>query len=221
MKKKHTAQSASLNLCILLGLLLFFVGIVLALFATTDRQSFTRDVTRNRNAQVPRADRGPTTPSGVVQEAWVARYNGPGSDYDGAVAIVLDSSGSVYVTGDSIGLGTGADYVTIAYNSAGEEQWVARYDGGPADAATALAVDSSGNVYVTGQSWSAKTSEYDYATVKYNADGQEQWVARYDGPANDYDYPTGIAVDNSGNVYVTGESTGLAGDWDCTTIKYN
>ncbi len=160
-------------------------------------------------------------PAGTVQQAWVARYNGPGNDFDGAVAIRLDNSGNIYVTGESIGLGTGADYVTIKYNSSGEQQWVARYDGGPSDAATALAVDSSGNVYVTGQSWSAKTSEYDYATVKYNADGQEQWVARYDGPANDYDYPTGIALDSSGDVYVTGESTGLAGDWDCTTIKYN
>src|SRR4030095_14294052 len=113
------------------------------------------------------------------------------------------------------------DYLTIKYNSSGQKEWVARYDAGFGDAATAMAIDSSGNVYVTGQSWSAKTSEYDYATVKYNTDGQEQWVARYDGPPNDYDYPTGIAVDNSGNVYVIGVSTGLAGDWDCTTIKYN
>jgi len=160
-------------------------------------------------------------PAGTVQQAWMARYNGPGHDFDGAVAIRLDKSGNVHVTGESIGLGTGADYITIKYNSSGEQQWVARYDGGLGDAATAMAIDSSGNVYVTGQSWSAKTSEYDYATVKYNADGQEQWVARYDGPANDYDYPTGIAVESSGNVYVTGESTGLTGDSDCTTIKYN
>jgi hypothetical protein len=155
-----------------------------------------------------------------VQQAWVARYNGPANDYDRGVAIALDSSGNVYVTGESVGVGTGADYLTIRYNSSGQEEWVARYDGGFGDAATAMAVDSSGNVYVTGQSWSAKTSEYDYATVKYNADGREQWVARYDGPANDYDYPTKIAVDSSGNVYVTGESTGFAGDWDCATIKY-
>src|SRR5262249_40846153 len=101
-----------------------------------------------------------------------------------------------------------ADYITIKYNSSGEEEWVARYDRGLGDAATAIAIDSSGNVYVTGQSWSAKTSEYDCATVKYNADGQQQWVARYDGPANDYDYPTGIAVDNSENVYVTGSALG-------------
>ena len=104
-------------------------------------------------------------PAGTEQQAWVAHYNGPGHDFDGADAIRLDKSGNVYVTGESIGLGTGADYITIKYNSSGEQQWVARYDGGPSDAATALAVESSGNVYVTGQSWSAKTSNYDYATV--------------------------------------------------------
>src|SRR5262249_30862351 len=144
--------------------------------------------------------RNPHVISGTVSEAWVARYNGPANDYDGAVGIVCDGSGNVYVTGESVGVETGADYLTIKYNSSGAEEWVARYDGGFGDAATAMAIDSSGNVYVTGQSWGAKTSQYDYATVKYNAGGQEQWVARYDGPANDYDYPTRIAVDNSGNV---------------------
>jgi hypothetical protein len=196
--------------------LLLLLTLCMISFALAERNSSTRVKT-----QMHRPDRNPHATSGGVYEAWVARYNGPGNDYDGAVAIVCDGSGNVYVTGESVGVETGADYLTIKYNSSGEEEWVARYDGGLGDAATAIVIDSSSNVYVTGQSWNAKTSEYDYATVKYNADGQQQWIARYDGPANDYDYPTGIAVDNSGNVYVTGVSTGLEEDWDCTTIKYN
>ena len=43
MKKKHTAQSAFLNLCISLGLLVFFAGILVALFAATGSQPFTYD----------------------------------------------------------------------------------------------------------------------------------------------------------------------------------
>jgi uncharacterized delta-60 repeat protein len=220
MKKRRSNESASHHLCVSLGLIVFFAGFLVALFAAANPQASTRQRAREAGEPVKRAIATPVAIAGGVYEAWVARYNGPANDYDAAVAIVLDSSGNVYVTGESDSLGTGADYLTIKYNSSGGEEWVARYDGGLGDAATAMAVDSSGNVYVTGLSWNAKTSGYDYATVKYNADGQEQWVARYDGPANDDDYPTGIAVDNSDNVYVTGESTGLGGDWDCTTIKY-
>src|SRR4030095_2355622 len=98
MQKKHTAQSAFLSVCILPELLIFFAGIVLALFAATDPQSFRRDVTRNRNAQVPGANRGPVTPSSAVQEAWVARYNGPTNEYDEGQAIAIDGVANTYVT---------------------------------------------------------------------------------------------------------------------------
>ena len=88
----------------------------------------------------------------------------------------------------------------------GNQQWVARYDG-PAngfDIATAIAVDASGNVCVTGYSASRPPTpyNYDYATVKYNASGGgEAWVRPATiGPANGDDQAAAIAVDASGNV---------------------
>ncbi|MBK8553442.1 MAG: SBBP repeat-containing protein [Ignavibacteria bacterium] len=158
--------------------------------------------------------------SGVQQ--WVARYNGPGNSTDRAYSIALDGSGNVYVTGYSIGSGTSDDYATIKYNSTGGEEWVARYNGpgNSSDRAYSIAVDGSGNVYVTGRSRSSGTWS-DYATVKYNSSGVQQWVARYNGPGNLADYANSIAVDGSGNVYVTGNSDGSGTSDDYATVKYN
>jgi hypothetical protein len=142
-------------------------------------------------------------------EQWVARYNGPANGWDVAIALAVDDAGNVYVTGESEGSGTDRDYATVKYDSAGIEQWVARYNGpvNSSDGAIALAVDDAGNVYVTGESEGSGTS-IDYTTVKYNSAGVEQWVARYNGPANEWDEAADLAVDETGNVYVTGESKG-------------
>ncbi|MBK9403903.1 MAG: SBBP repeat-containing protein [Ignavibacteria bacterium] len=85
--------------------------------------------------------------------------------------------------------------------------------------ATSLAVDGSGNVYVTGRSRSSGTWS-DYATIKYNPSGVQQWVARYNGPGDADDYANSLAVDGSGNVYVTGSgSNGTSSEY--ATVKYN
>ncbi|MBK6772394.1 MAG: SBBP repeat-containing protein [Ignavibacteria bacterium] len=159
-----------------------------------------------------------------VTQQWVARYNGPGNLDDFAdYSLAVDGSGNVYVTGYSAGSGTSSDYATIKYNSSGVQQWVARYNGpgNSYDEATSLAVDGSGNVYVTGYSIDSGTSSDYYATVKYNSSGVQQWVARYNGPGNSYDYAVSLAVDGSGNVYVTGSSYGSGTSIDYATIKYN
>jgi hypothetical protein len=161
-------------------------------------------------------------------QAWVARYNGPASGYDQALAMAVDSSGNVYVTGQSLGTDQGFDYATVKYNSSGVAQWVARYDryNGPtetydSDVATAIAVDGQGNVYVTGRSLGALIYiDYaDYATVKYDANGVQRWVATYDG-AGGSDIAEAIALDGQGNVYVCGSSDGATDEWDYAVVKY-
>ena len=150
------------------------------------------------------------------------RYNGPGKtiNWDAATELVLDASGNVYVTGHSYS-SEGFDYVTIKYSPAGAQEWVATYDG-PAhseDWPNAFAVDASGNVYVTGWSGGEGTF-FDYATVKYDASGIQQWVARYNGPGNTKDRAWALGVDESGNVYVTGDSgEGSENLSDYVTVK--
>src|SRR6266851_3101023 len=100
------------------------------------------------------------------------------------------------------------------------EQWVARYTGPVGDAQPlAIAVDDKGNSYVTGWSRGVGTG-YDYATVKYDSEGNEVWVARYNGPGNWDDIATAVAVDAEGDVYVTGSSYGLGTQYDYATVKY-
>ncbi|MHA2227230.1 MAG: ABC transporter substrate-binding protein, partial [Candidatus Hodarchaeales archaeon] len=102
------------------------------------------------------------------------------------------------------------------------ERWAARYNGpgNRGDGASAMAVDASGNIYVTGRSWGSGTGS-DYATIKYDPAGTEQWVTRYNGLENGNDVAYAIAVDASGNIYVTGRSSGSGTYDDYATIKYD
>jgi uncharacterized delta-60 repeat protein len=158
---------------------------------------------------------------------WVKRYNGPGNSSDRATAIAVDDDGNVYVTGNSTGSGTSFDYTTIKYDKDGNTKWVKRYNGpgNSTDLPTAITVDDNGNVYVTGGSQGSGTS-FDYATIKYDDDGDLKWVNRYNGAVSSEDRANGLAVDNNGNVYVTGFITTIASDetgilTDIATIKYN
>jgi hypothetical protein len=84
--------------------------------------------------------------------------------------------------------------------------WVKNYTSGsePDFAfAYATAVDGSGNVYVTGSSYGAN-GQPDYTTIKYSSSGKTLWAQRYNGPGDDWDAATELALDASGNVYVTG-----------------
>jgi hypothetical protein len=142
---------------------------------------------------------------------------------DQAFALAIDSAGNVYITGASLGSGTNYDFATIKYDTNGNQVWVARYNGpvNDQDWASALAIDPTGNILITGYSWSGGIDEWDYATVKYDPSGNQVWVSRYNGPGAGEDRPVAIAADLSGNVYVTGFSIGIGSSEDYATIKYD
>ncbi|MCI0450073.1 MAG: SBBP repeat-containing protein [Chlorobi bacterium] len=157
-------------------------------------------------------------------EAWVKRYNGPGNGGDAALSVRVDGLGNVYTAGYAdYGSNNGYDFITIKYNSAGSQLWLAQYDGANTinDFCTAMTIDAGGNVYVTGSSatFIGQLIDSNYATIKYNTNGQQQWVALYNGPNNSIDVSRSISVDNLGNTYITGTSRGANSD-DYVTIKY-
>lgn len=100
---------------------------------------------------------------------WTNRYGGYRDNF--ATAIAVAANGIVFVTGKSYGDGSAYDYATIAYSSTGESLWTNRYSGplNQNDEARGVAVDSSGNVIVTGYSWGGSTSAFDFVTIKYSA----------------------------------------------------
>jgi uncharacterized delta-60 repeat protein len=119
------------------------------------------------------------------------------------------------------GQGTGDDYATVKYDSDGNEQWVRRYDGAynHDDDAKALALDPLGNVYAMGTS--LEDGGGSLTTLKYAPDGSEESVCIFDGYPNMINRGDDVAVDASGNVFMTGRSQDDQGHWDVVLVKYN
>jgi uncharacterized delta-60 repeat protein len=158
------------------------------------------------------------SPNGDV--LWAQSYNGPGNGYDAGQAIAVDADGNAYVTGNHT-TATGLECVTLKYSAAGNLLWTASYNGPDASGGVfiSIALDSAANAYVSGFVFSGGAT--DFATVKYDTNGNQQWAQLYNGPGNSYDGTYAIAVDDNRNVVVAGYSTGDGTGYDYTTIKYS
>ena len=171
-----------------------------------------------------------------------------GSSIDQGFAISADASGNVYVTGYITGavsfgaLNTTAsfyDAFLVKYNASGVEQWLQKGGGSSTDYGRGVAVDASGNVYLAGDIYGTGNCTFGTVTVngagaydafiaKYNNAGTIQWVRTGGGALNDRF--TAASVDPSGNVLVTGFTSGNVsfssnnltpiGDQDIVIAKY-
>jgi uncharacterized repeat protein (TIGR01451 family) len=143
--------------------------------------------------------------------------------------IALDPGGNVYVTGEGnatwgtpLHAHSGArDITVLKLNNAGVLQWHTFYGSNGSNYGRAIAVKDN-NVFVAGDGYTSwlgdgganplhpHTSSSNIALLKLDTDGAYRWHTFY-GSGDDLGY--GVAADDSGNVYVTGESgTSWQGD---------
>ncbi len=143
--------------------------------------------------------------------------------HTGASAVTVDRDGHVIVTGTFASHQyIDGDYYTAKYEGTGGTLlWEHFYQGpaGSGDHPVALAADHLGNVIVTGNSCPAGCA-MDWFTVKYAAsNGAVLWEQRFTGDWDRYEYVTDLAVDATGNVFVTGSGQGdNSTDW--YLVKY-
>jgi hypothetical protein len=146
-------------------------------------------------------------------------------------AMDVDPAGNIcvlyQVENKNLGFDGGQVIILEKYNSSGTKLWsVTETSGSIEFRSQAMTVDEPGNVYVCASMKAISGGPTDYIVFKYNKFGSKSWGAFYNGPANNWDNPSSIAVDNSGNVFVTGIAHHLEGRPEksvmkVTTIKYS
>ena len=136
---------------------------------------------------------------------------------DKATAVAVDRQGNSYVTGSVGGILPGqtrsgdTDAFVRKYDPAGTEVWTRQFGTTSATLATAVAVDSNGNIYVVGYNGGTfpgqiRSGMWDAFVRKFDRDGTEVWTRQF-GTKFD-DQATGVAVDSQGNSYVVGWTNG-------------
>tara|TARA_Y100000004_G_scaffold153380_1_gene177048 strand:- start:3086 stop:4432 length:1347 start_codon:yes stop_codon:yes gene_type:complete len=151
--------------------------------------------------------------SGVIQ--WQRKLGGSAQGY----GIAIDSSDNVYICGSA-----GSNGILIAkYDSSGTIQGhrFLSGSGGGSDYGYGIAIDSSDNVYISGQTNNIGAGDYDLVIAKYNSSLQIQWQRILGDSVKEESTKHGIAVDSSGNVYVTGYSATSGNTTSLIVAKYN
>lgn len=145
----------------------------------------------------------------------------------GAAKTATDAAGNTYVLGSFSGsvevggttlTGSYGDIFVAKLNAAGAYQWLVRADGVGSKSGTGIALDASGNVYVTGTfapgtatfGTTVLTNAGPYTTdafvAKLDAAGQWQWAVQTTGTNSEQ--IVALAADAAGTVYVAGSSFG-------------
>jgi Bacterial Ig domain/Beta-propeller repeat len=167
-------------------------------------------------------------------QRWVKQFGT--ESFDNASGVAVDVTGNVYITGQTggsfpgnINVG-GWDVFLMKFDVNGTQQWLKQLGTTESEFASGVAVDASNNVYITGQTGgsfpgNSNVGYFDGLLMKFDANGSQRWVKQF-GSDND-DYVHGVAVDVTGNAYITGETRGSfrgnssAGASDVFLLKFD
>ena len=158
---------------------------------------------------------------------WAKKAGGP-NGWDMATAITNDASGNVYITGrfqdSTITFGSyilkskgSGDIFIVKYNPKGQVVWAKNEGGTDWDVPLTIAIDNTGNIFIAGffyspvmnigsftliKNSSIQYGNHDIFIIKYDSQGKVLWAKS--AGSNDGEYASGLAIDNFGNCYMTG-----------------
>lgn len=150
------------------------------------------------------------------------------ADITEPVSFAIDSQGNFYLSGITNSALPGQNYqgdsdaYVRKYDSSGNEIWTRQFGTTYEDHALAVNVDNQFNVYVAGRTDSALPGQtfegmpFDAFIRKYSSNGTEEWTDQFGAIGDQMDEIRGIAIDSTGDVYVTG-----AFGPDALVRKYN
>ena len=132
-------------------------------------------------------------------------------------SVTTDSSGNIYVTGETGERLNGkthsgkSDIFLIKYSSSGTRQWTKQLGTSSIDLGIGVTTDSSGNIYLTGFTKGGldgnnSSGESDIILLKYDSSGTKQWTKQLGTPS--YESGSDVTTDSLGNIYVTGTTLG-------------
>jgi hypothetical protein len=134
----------------------------------------------------------------------------------------LDSSNNVYIAG-SIQITTQETLIMKLSASTYDITWQKSYGGAGSEQSLGLAVDSSGNAYVSGQRSTSGTGQIggqDLTLIKVDTNGNLSWAVNYGGSGSDFG--RGCAIDSAGFVYTAGTTASNSyGGNDFWLTKWN